>query len=178
MYAKKMSKQDDRKKCLYCEAPFEGHGRRKFCSEDCYIQNKIQKQSEIWFRYKDQRSDFKETSCEYCGDPIIVLASKRGVVSHPECQIIMRQERNRRKNDKRRRFPYRKQKANFHTVAERDNWTCWICELRIDPEVPSTNRMGGTVDHVVPISKGGTDDWDNLKPAHWICNVKRGNRVD
>lgn len=173
-----MAEKDERKKCGHCNAPFDGHPKRVYCSEHCYVQNKIRKQSEAWFRYKEQRPDFKEVSCEYCGDPVIVLTTKKGIAVHPECTIIMRQERTRRKNNKRRRFPYRQQKANFHTIAERDNWTCWICELRIDPELPSTNRMGGTVDHVVPISKGGTDDWDNLKPAHWICNVKRGNRVD
>ena len=173
-----MAKQDERKRCGFCEAPFEGHPNRVYCSNHCYVQNKIQKQSEIWFRYKEQRPDFKEALCEYCHDPIFVLASKRGPAVHPECTIILRKERARRKNNARRRFPYKKQKANFHIIAERDDWICWICELRIDPDLPGTNRMGGTVDHVIPISKGGTDDLDNLKPAHWICNVKRGNKVD
>lgn len=173
-----MAKKDERRKCGFCEAPFEGHHNRVYCSDHCYVQNKIQKQSEIWFRYKEQRSDFKETTCEYCHDPIFVLATKKGVSTHPECRLIMKRERIRRKNDARRRFPYRNRKANYHGVAERDNWTCWICEIKVDPELPSTNRMGGTIDHVVPISKGGTDEWDNLKLAHWICNVKRGNRVD
>jgi 5-methylcytosine-specific restriction endonuclease McrA len=38
--------------------------------------------------------------------------------------------------------------------------------------------MGASLDHVVPISKGGTDEPENLKLAHFICNVRKGNKVD
>ena len=30
-------------------------------------------------------------------------------------------------------------------------------------------------DHVIPRSKGGTDDLDNLRPAHQSCNYARGD---
>jgi 5-methylcytosine-specific restriction endonuclease McrA len=32
-------------------------------------------------------------------------------------------------------------------------------------------------DHVVPTSLGGTDEPENLKMAHLLCNTRRGNRV-
>lgn len=33
-----------------------------------------------------------------------------------------------------------------------------------------------SVDHVLPRSKGGSDELENLRPAHYRCNLKRGNR--
>lgn len=45
--------------------------------------------------------------------------------------------------------------------------TCWLCNLPIMGTV--------SVDHVIPRSKGGTDDIRNLRPAHPLCNYKRGN---
>ena len=30
--------------------------------------------------------------------------------------------------------------------------------------------------HFVPISKGGTDEWCNIKLAHRICNTLKGNK--
>jgi hypothetical protein len=33
--------------------------------------------------------------------------------------------------------------------------------------------MAATLDHIIPISQGGTHTPDNVKTAHWICNVKR-----
>lgn len=34
-----------------------------------------------------------------------------------------------------------------------------------------------TRDHVVPISRGGRDEWQNVVTACWHCNVRKGNRT-
>ena len=46
--------------------------------------------------------------------------------------------------------------------------TCHLCHQPILGTV--------SIDHVIPRSKGGTDDIRNLRPAHQRCNGKRGNR--
>ena len=36
--------------------------------------------------------------------------------------------------------------------------------------------MAFVVDEIVPVSKGGDPlDFSNTRPAHWICNAKRGD---
>ena len=36
--------------------------------------------------------------------------------------------------------------------------------------------MSFVVDEVVPVSKGGSPfEFDNTRPAHWICNARRGD---
>ncbi len=37
-------------------------------------------------------------------------------------------------------------------------------------------RGSNTVEHVVPRSRGGSDDIDNLRPAHKSCNSSRQDR--
>jgi len=44
---------------------------------------------------------------------------------------------------------------------------CWLCGY------PGAD----TLDHVVPVSRGGTNDPANLRPAHRGCNSDRGNRA-
>lgn len=34
-----------------------------------------------------------------------------------------------------------------------------------------------TIDHLVPRARGGTDDLDNLRPAHQSCNSSRGAMI-
>ncbi|MFN8021338.1 MAG: HNH endonuclease [Acidimicrobiales bacterium] len=62
-------------------------------------------------------------------------------------------------------------------LAERDGWTCWLCGGDIDPHLPSTSPAGATIDHLVPRSRGGSNDAPNLRLAHRRCNVRRGNHL-
>jgi hypothetical protein len=53
-------------------------------------------------------------------------------------------------------------------------WTCSICGRRIDPAHKSNSREAGTIDHVLPQSRGGDNGRSNLRAAHMICNAQRG----
>jgi hypothetical protein len=37
------------------------------------------------------------------------------------------------------------------------------------------SQYGWEVDHNIPKSKGGTDDYDNLQPLHWRQNRQKSN---
>ncbi|MFJ8152239.1 HNH endonuclease [Streptomyces sp. NPDC094468] len=39
------------------------------------------------------------------------------------------------------------------------------------------SRPAETADHIVPLSRGGTNDIENLRPACGPCNFSRGNRA-
>ena len=52
-------------------------------------------------------------------------------------------------------------------ILIRDSYCCQYCG----------SEDATTVDHVLPISKGGTDDPDNLVAACTRCNYSKGNRM-
>lgn len=59
---------------------------------------------------------------------------------------------------------------------------CYICKGSIDmnaPRIPPKHnwQRGFQIDHVIPISKGGPDTLENVRPAHGFCNLSKGNRV-
>jgi len=60
-------------------------------------------------------------------------------------------------------------------IYERDGWTCGICLEPVDPAVPPNTTWGATLDHIVPRSKGGNDQPENLRLAHRWCNSVRGD---
>lgn len=63
-------------------------------------------------------------------------------------------------------------------IYERDGWNCQLCGENVDqnlewlqyewqPDYP-------TLDHIMPRSRGGSNDDDNLRLAHMGCNSLRG----
>lgn len=58
-------------------------------------------------------------------------------------------------------------------IKERDNYTCQSCgnSTYIEPNLLLE------IDHIIPISKGGTSTEDNLQTLCWKCNRTKGARL-
>lgn len=58
-------------------------------------------------------------------------------------------------------------------------WTGWcgICDLPIVRDLPRGSSMSPTIDHIVPLSKGGNHTSDNLEWVHMGCNASKGARL-
>lgn len=71
--------------------------------------------------------------------------------------------------------------AAWRTLARqvrREEQDCWLCGRPIDPRAPARTRWSFSVDHVIPISKGGHPlDRRNARAAHYGCNSSKGNRL-
>ncbi|MCB0044880.1 MAG: HNH endonuclease [Caldilineaceae bacterium] len=66
------------------------------------------------------------------------------------------------------RLPHRRVPATRSAIMLRDAYTCQYCG-----ETPGRNNL--TVDHVLPRSRGGSHDWQNLTTACKRCNQKKGS---
>jgi 5-methylcytosine-specific restriction endonuclease McrA len=60
---------------------------------------------------------------------------------------------------------------------ERDDWTCRLCGSLIPPLASWPDPLFGTVDHVVPLNRGGTHTWSNVQAAHLRCNMSKNNQM-
>ena len=54
-------------------------------------------------------------------------------------------------------------------------WVCIVCDEKIDPDVEYPDKMSATLEHIVPLSRGGTHTWDNVAPSHLLCNGAKGS---
>jgi 5-methylcytosine-specific restriction endonuclease McrA len=66
------------------------------------------------------------------------------------------------------RVPFKKIILSRKNILRRDGHRCQFCGRG---DVPLT------VDHVVPLSRGGEDAWENLVSACVSCNNKKGDRT-
>lgn len=67
--------------------------------------------------------------------------------------------------------PFKSGNERFYTVMKKTGHRCYYCgKLRRPFANGPTRRLDITIDHIVPISRGGTDELDNLVPACRACN--------
>ena len=60
---------------------------------------------------------------------------------------------------------------------------CHLCQEPIDLAAPRKVGIEGWerglhMDHLVPISKGGSDTLDNIRPSHAECNIRKHNKEE
>lgn len=58
-------------------------------------------------------------------------------------------------------------RPNRNRIYKRDGYECVYCG----------SKRNLTLDHVVPKSRGGTNDWTNLVTSCMKCNLKKANRT-
>ena len=62
--------------------------------------------------------------------------------------------------------------------ASSDVHVCHLCKRLIDMELPATDAMSWTLDHIDPRARGGSRyARHNLAPAHRRCNSSKGART-
>lgn len=155
--------------CDYCGKVFVKRGRRKFCSKECS-------------RVKSRRTN---RSCENCGRP----AGKGKHYCEPcrkERATLSRREEKRRNRAKRgtnhrqraRKFGVPYEPVNPMKVYARDGWVCQICGASVSPISAWPDPQSKSLDHIIPLSKGGAHSYKNVQLAHLRCNVIKSDRVD
>ena len=68
---------------------------------------------------------------------------------------------------------FRRQVTNTFLFA-RDGYRCQFCGRSVAELKP---RVCLTRDHLVPLSRGGTNEWTNVINACSTCNTRKGNRL-
>lgn len=63
-------------------------------------------------------------------------------------------------------------------IADRDGGRCGVCRRKVRLDLEWPHPRSASVDHIVPLSRGGDDTKSNVRLAHLRCNISQGNRVE
>jgi len=69
-------------------------------------------------------------------------------------------------------------KIDSLTVFELFDWQCIICDKEIHQDMSENHPHGPSLEHVIPLSRGGTHTWFNVGPAHVQCNRDKRDTID
>lgn len=61
-------------------------------------------------------------------------------------------------------------------ILRRDGWRCWYCGVEL-PRSVSNLTEAATLDHVLPLSRGGTNAESNLVACCRQCNSRKKTRT-
>lgn len=83
-----------------------------------------------------------------------------------------------RTDTKQRLGPFRQQYETNRKIILATQTLCAICGKPVDKTLPTYDPLAPTVDHIIPIAKGGHPaDLDNLQLAHRICNRNKSDKL-
>lgn len=116
--------------------------------------------------------------CDCCGEPFMADARRSRYCSQ-DCADLDRHRANwKHVNARRARLRGAFVEAfDRREIFERDGWVCQICELPIVPTVQWPDPGSASLDHVVPISRGGLHSRANAQAAHLHCNVVKSDKI-
>lgn len=192
------------KVCEWCGKSYEVKpkyaSQSRFCSDECqqtWYSREIRGHGS-WEEYQEERDKQKEErlekleeerkakiktkECSECGQPFETIQPN---------QLTCSKECGRLRKNRLRRY-YKEERYNEENLIDkditvkvlykRDKGICYICGGKCDfkdhtqinghftagPNYPS-------IDHVIPIARGGMHTWDNVKLAHHYCNSTKSD---
>jgi len=92
---------------------------------------------------------------------------KKWAEDNPERAAIAQRQTQEKRRARMRNVPY--EKIDREEIYQKDGMICGICGKPLE-------RSDFTVDHIIPISKGGGHVFGNVHSAHRICNIRRGTK--
>jgi endogenous inhibitor of DNA gyrase (YacG/DUF329 family) len=102
--------------------------------------------------------------CPECGEAVL-RRDNPSAIGYCSTTCKLRQKRRRRRARKR---TDNAERVHLLSIVERDGWLCGICGQPIDRI--RTDQQGPSIDHIVPLAKGGEHRLSNCQLAHRICN--------
>lgn len=155
----------DARECDNCGGtyvPIKSHS--KYCSIQCNIAAKSTRRSESRVASRPDRF------CQQCGEPI-PRQLKNKLFCSRECG--KKADRLKRKLTTRVRMEVPTSSHIFAQVCIRDNWMCGLCRLTVDKKLLHPDPMSASIDHIIQVAWGGTNDLGNLRLTHLVCNQRR-----
>ena len=128
--------------------------------------------------YDWHRRDIKEEPCLLCQDAERSYWKNQRVIRKEQINTLRKDWRFRTPNANRHFRRNNTEPGNYSDadVLSTYGLDCHICQIPIDLNAPRRVGRDGWekglhIDHVYPLSKGGLDTLENVRPTHGKCNI-------
>lgn len=191
------------KVCKWCGVKFTVPARNahiaRFCSDKCrdtwhsrqdgrlpWDEWKVilakQKEETKKIKEVERKAKIKTKECLECGKPFETTQPNKLTCS-TECSRLRRNRLSwQRKEERYNDTNLVDKDISVKVLYKRDKGICYICggmcDFQDHTKTNSYFTAGPTypsIDHLIPIARGGMHAWDNVKLAHHSCNAKKSD---
>jgi hypothetical protein len=170
--------------CLNCKKRVvKKTGSLQFCTNECkrlyFDQKSILRAKSVlsaaWLkRYIRNKRTAKEVYCKQCGCNFTQISFRHKAFCSDHC--IKRHERRQRRYLKRAGHELI-DSFSRNDVFDRDKWRCKQCRQKVVLPTGNNDANEATVDHIMPVSKGGKHVWGNVQCLCRRCNTLKNDSV-
>lgn len=139
---------------------------------DCTRERQKEYSAERRARLKSERA--LPWLCAYCGDWFMGNKKQRRYC----CRGCADADRHRMRNEhsalrRARRRNLQREPIEKQEIFIRDGWSCHLCGEGISRDLAWPHPMSASMDHIIPLSRGGSHTRENVAAAHLVCNLRK-----
>lgn len=169
--------------CRQCNNTFSDYytAKRKFCSRECYWSSILKTSPRLGLTDKEKKRNWREKNktaeknkckcgsfktnranlCKKCRVKEFSGENSPYYKGGYECKL-----RNARERILRKKIDGLHTEKEWGELKEKYRYTCLCCK-KTEPDIKLTR------DHIIPLSKGGTDKITNIQPLCIACNTRK-----
>jgi 5-methylcytosine-specific restriction endonuclease McrA len=166
--------------CLHCKRRFTATESRQFCTSECTkgYRDAIAKANRLQWaieRIERQKKNAKLQSCKQCG--IQYTSLREGGTLYCSQRCVSKYAKKNRHHIAR---SSRKIGGGFSDVDvfKAAKWKCKICGIKVHQATGQHSETQATIDHIVPMSRGGLHVWGNVQCACQRCNASKSDKIE
>lgn len=183
---KRIETEKERKSIKFCPHCGIVHGGKtqSYCSDKCRVElGRLRSRN---YKREILKLNYKKSECKCCGKQFEQTLNNSKIYCSEECIKTNASSEARHKRRIRIKQNGRKDYGiNLRRLIRKDNNTCHICGYSCDDSDFQITEEGyfivgddyPSIDHVIPLSKGGTHTHDNVKLAHFKCNYIKSDNI-
>lgn len=162
------------RRCELCRRTYVAKSRRqKYCSNECSYNKHLDDE------HVEAERKFVPVKkvCRWCGNEFITSFKNRGLYCSEICREAFEKKRKHELYNRRLRGKIVDHGININILIERYDGICQLCGKPVDINDKEKHAYGfvygnlyPSIDHIIPLAKGGTHSWRNVQLAHRLCN--------